>query len=164
MSNKITCHDMNQKTYEVDAEKLIFRPSVYGVLIEDNKVLLSKQFDGYEFPGGGVNIHETVDEALRREFFEETGLHVEVLGPLHCETTFFHPSHSKKYKNEYWNCPLVYFLVKKVSGELSTANFDTEEQGYADLAEWIDVSKLEGLKFVNSVDSVAIINKARQEL
>jgi len=65
-NKKVICHDLNEKEFEVDADKLIFRPSIYGVLIEDNKVLLSKQWDGYDMPGGGVNIHETLEEALKR--------------------------------------------------------------------------------------------------
>ncbi len=159
---KIICHDINKKLHEADPERLIYRPSVYGVLIEGNKVLLSKQFDGYDFPGGGSELNETMHETLQREFFEETGFHVEVLEPLHCETSFFHPSHSKKHKDEFWNCPLLYFTVRKVSGELSTANFDEEEQEYADMAEWINLSEIEAVKFINSVDSIAIIIKANQ--
>ena len=159
---KIICHNLDNDKFEVEAEKLIFRPSVYGILIEDNKILLSKQWDGYDFPGGGVDIHETLEEALRREFIEETGLKVEVLEPVHCETSFFHPSHSEKNKKQYWNCPSMYFLVKKVGGEISKDNFDGEENDYLDLPEWIELDKVKDIKFFNSVDSVAIIKKTQK--
>ena len=156
----ITCHSLDKKLYEVDSDELIFRPSVYGILIEEGKILLSKQFDGYDFPGGGINIGETIDEALKREFFEETGLFVEPVRPIHCETTFFKPSHSRIHRDEFWNCPLIYFLVNKTGGEISKNNFDIEEQGYADLPEWFDLDAIKELKYVNSVDSIKIIEKA----
>ena len=157
---KVICHDINQKLYQVDANKLIYRPSVYGVLIENNQVLLSKQHDGYDFPGGGIEIDETIHEALRREFFEETGFQIEVLHPVHCETSFFHPSHSTKHRDEFWNCPLLYFSVKKLGGKLSTFNFDEEEKKYANMAEWIELSKIKEIKYINSINSENIILRA----
>jgi 8-oxo-dGTP pyrophosphatase MutT (NUDIX family) len=162
-THKITCHDVNGKTCELASDKLVFRPSVYGVLIENNKVLLSKQWDGYDFPGGGVDLHETLEDALKREFAEETGVEIEIMQPVFCETSFFHPSYSKKNKNQYWNCPLIYFLVRKVGGEISSANLDEEERKYAGKPEWIDVKKIDGIKFYNSVDSSKIVRNAQKK-
>ena len=160
MTKKVICHDLDNKEFEIETDKLIFRPSVYGILIEKNRILLSKRWDGYDMPGGGVDIHETLEEALKREFFEETGIKVELVAPIHCETSFFNPSHSKNYKNQYWNCPLIYFLVKKVGGKISKDNFDDEEKDYADLPEWIDLDKIKQIKFYNSVDNDKVIKKA----
>lgn len=157
---KIICHNHEGKIFEVDSSDLIFRPSMYGVLIEGDKILLSKQFDGYDFPGGGVNINETLDEALKREFFEETGFKVNVLMPFYCKTSFFHPTHSLKHKNEYWSCILIYCLVERLSGSISKENFDEEEKKYVDLPEWININEVSKLKFYNSVDSPAVIAKA----
>jgi 8-oxo-dGTP pyrophosphatase MutT (NUDIX family) len=133
-------------------------------LIENNKILLSKQWDGYDFPGGGINIHETIEGALKREFFEETGLKVEPLFPVHCETSFYIPRKRKKIKKQYWNCILMFVLVKKVGGKISIDNLDEPEKEYVELPEWIKISDLKNTKFYNSVDSVAIINKVRRLL
>ena len=54
MVKKVVCHDINGKLYKLNANRLTFRPSIYGILIKKNKVLLSKQWDGYDFPGGGA--------------------------------------------------------------------------------------------------------------
>ncbi|MEA3449778.1 MAG: NUDIX domain-containing protein [Patescibacteria group bacterium] len=164
MNKKIICHNLDNNKFEVEADKLIFRPSVYGILIKNDKILLSKQWDGYDMPGGGVDIHETLEEALVREFFEETGLKVEVLNPVYTETSLFHPSHSTKHKDEFWNCPLTYYLVKQIGGKISKDNFDEEEKDYADLPEWIDLEKVDSLKFFNSVDSASVIKKAQELL
>lgn len=92
MNNKekiISCRDIDGNIFEVPASELKFRPSVYGIIIQDNKVLLSKQWDGYDFPGGGIELGETIEEALKREVWEETGLKVEKGQFVACEESFF---------------------------------------------------------------------------
>lgn len=153
---QVICHDREGKEYKIDSKQLIFRPSVYGILIEDNKILLSKQWDGYDFPGGGIEIHETVEEALNREFFEETGLNIKRGKIVTCENSFF----KFFYENTYANCFLIYYLCKKIGGQFSIANSDKNEKEYIGLPEWIDLNQIEKIKFYNSVDSVAIIKKA----
>lgn len=54
----------------------IQRVGIYGIASEDSKILLIRQPRGvfagkYDFPGGGVEFGETLEEALRREFLEE---------------------------------------------------------------------------------------------
>ena len=165
MKDKIVVHSTSGEEFEVDAGKLTWRPCVYGVLIEGDKVLLSRQFDGYDFPGGGADLDETLEETCKREVLEETGIIVEVLEPIYCSTSFFSPSHSAKRKNEYWNCPMIYFSVRKISGEISKEGFTEEEKDYAELAEWISLDKMKDIKLINSVDLVdneKIISKAKE--
>jgi 8-oxo-dGTP diphosphatase len=157
---KITSHGLTGKTYEVDPKDLIWRPSAYGILIKDNKILVSKQWDGYDLPGGGVDLNETLEQGVIREVWEETGLEGEVIDIIHSQTTFFTPDHSPKHKGEHWNCPLSYFLVKQTGGELSIDNFDDEEQDYAEMAEWMPLEQVSCSKFINSVDTPMVVNKA----
>ncbi|MGB0757233.1 MAG: NUDIX domain-containing protein [Patescibacteria group bacterium] len=155
----VICVDKDKNEHEVDVKDLVWRPSVYGVYIQDEKILLSKQWDGYDFPGGGIDIHETIDEALRREFFEETGMNIESLGKIvECKSSFYKPT-SNKYKSPI-NSVLVYYIIEKASGKLSIENIAENEQEYLDMPEWIPLSEIENLKFYNSIDSVSIINKA----
>ena len=58
--------------------KQIYREAVRGIIKRGNKILMiysSKQGD-YSFPGGGVDIGETYQEALLREVREECGARV----------------------------------------------------------------------------------------
>ena len=63
-----------------------FRPNV-GIILSnpEGKVFWARRFgqDAWQFPQGGIQNHETPDEAMYRELFEETGLlpeHVQMMG------------------------------------------------------------------------------------
>ena len=45
-------------------------------------------------------------------------------------------------------------------GEISTDYLDIHEKEYADKPEWIDISKINKIKFHNSVNSVEVIKEA----
>ena len=51
------------------------------VIIEEGKLLLlwKKKHNHYEFPGGKVNLGESLEEAARREVREEIGCEVDIL-------------------------------------------------------------------------------------
>jgi 8-oxo-dGTP diphosphatase len=57
--------------------------AVIGIVFnsDKSKVLLIKRRDVpvWVFPGGGVEVTETAEEAVVREVFEETGLHVSIV-------------------------------------------------------------------------------------
>ncbi|MDD4271383.1 MAG: NUDIX domain-containing protein [Patescibacteria group bacterium] len=163
MKKQVVCRDMAGRLYKVDSKKLIFRPSIYGILIEKNKILLSKQFDGYDFPGGGAYIHETIEETLKREFWEETGFKIKPGKIIYVDSSFWYST----LRKQYWNCQLFYFLVKKIGGKLSKENFDEFEKEYADMAEWIDFNKLKKIKFYNTLsqhDNIKIIKQAFKKI
>ncbi|MDD4901205.1 MAG: NUDIX domain-containing protein [Patescibacteria group bacterium] len=147
MPKTVICHDQYGKLYKVNADKLTFRPSIYGLLIEGDKILLSPGFGGYDFPGGGAELHETIEDTLKREFWEETGFKVKPLKLLRNHTSFFYAV----IRKQYWNCLCFYFLVKRVGGKLSKTGFDESEKKYADLAEWIKIEEINKIKFINSL-------------
>ena len=74
---------------------LVTRPVTLGVrvlLIKDGQVLLVKPSyqDGWYFPGGAVNRHETLEQAARREAKEETGADLGTLDFFGAYTLYFH--------------------------------------------------------------------------
>lgn len=157
MKKEVICLDVERNKFNVSINKLAFRPSVYGIIIEKGRILLSKQWDGYDFPGGGIEVGETVREALKREVKEETGLNIKIGKIVACENSFFKLPF---VENKFVHSILIYYLCEKTGGKLTTKNFDADEKKYADMPEWIKLKDIKKIKFCTSVDSIRIIKDA----
>ena len=57
-----------------------FRIGVYALIFDEGRILLAhrRDIDWWNLPGGGMELNETVEEAICREVREETGLEVVV--------------------------------------------------------------------------------------
>lgn len=152
---KITCVDKDGNKRDFDSSLFSFRVSVYGVVIENDKILLVRQWDGYDFPGGKVEISETLEDALYRTFLKETGLKVKIKSLLCCESSFFEFPLGKPN-----NSILIYYLCEKVSGKLLTKNFDKNKTDFLEIPDWIELSDVSKIKFYNSIDSLKVIKEA----
>ncbi len=66
----------------MDLEKVSFSCRIYGILVENKKILLTRsrfiRREFVNFPGGGVEIGEAPKDALIREYQEETGLSIKI--------------------------------------------------------------------------------------
>jgi ADP-ribose pyrophosphatase YjhB (NUDIX family) len=66
----ITCFDDHGRATAVPQSDITFSPAVYGVLLENNQVLLQANPETglWRLPGGRVNGHEKPSQAVRRHF------------------------------------------------------------------------------------------------
>lgn len=149
----VTCEDIHDNKYQVSSEELTFRPAVYGVIIQDGKILLSKQWEGYDFPGGAIELGEQTSDALIREVKEETGFEVEVGRLLHCDNSFF----KLPFKGNFVHSIQIFHLCKIVGGELSTQFLDEQEKRYVGKAEWVALDKFNEVKIYSSVDAKKVL-------
>jgi ADP-ribose pyrophosphatase YjhB (NUDIX family) len=130
-------------------------PSVSVAVVRGERVLLVKRgrppSQGlFAFPGGKVEAGETLEQAVRRELFEETGLEARDFQPV--ETIFIEGAgegHPVDYR-------LTVFSALYTAGEPAPAD-DAETAAFYTLAE------MAGMPLAGSVFTIAeeLLNSAR---
>ena len=116
-------------------ERFKIIPTVYLVLIKDNKILLSRRFntgfhDGeYSFPAGHLDGNETLIQAMVREAKEEIGIE---LKPE--DLKLVHVMHRKEPNEERVN---FFFTAEKWEGKPKIM-----EQHKCDALRWFDINNL----------------------
>ena len=138
---------MPQTEIQINAQQLYgnrIRVRACGICIENDRVLMigHRAILGentfWSPPGGGVEVGEMAEDALRREFLEETGLEV-AIGKL-------------LIMNEFVKLPLhgieLFFVVKRVGGEL-TLGHDPEMNLAEQLIQKIEWLSLDEIKRLN---------------
>lgn len=155
---KISTYDVYNNKYISDVDNLNISVHIYGIAMENDKILISPQYDGYDFPGGTAEKGENHIETLIREFKEETGYLVKPIKLLNVYTSFFH--HQKRNKD--YQSYLIYYLVKIVDGEISNEGFDEDEKEkvrYNSIALFIIYfAKITSLAFSSSVQVDRLIS------
>lgn len=154
----VDAYDFDGNTHKTSVDNLAWRPGAYGVIIKDNSLLLLRQTNGYDLPGGGVDFGETFEEAVIREVKEETGLIVDNPRILGVETGFYIPF--KQDIEEAKQAIQLYFICDYQGGELSTDGFDPNEQIYAEAPEWVPLEKLGDLKIGTTIDFRPYVKQA----
>lgn len=127
---------------------LPFNVRVYGILIDDNRLLVSDEkhqdISFTKLPGGGLQFGEGTIECLKREFLEETGLEVEIVSHFYT-VDFFQPSAF----NSQQQVISIYYVVKPVNelAEDPTTNFRNEHS-----LRWVPLSELSSETFSLPID------------
>ena len=139
---------MKDILFDVDGELFSYR--VGGVLIKDNKILLTKGGDDYSLPGGHNQIGETSQETIVREFKEETGLNVEPLNVISTYENFW------KWDDKDCHQLCIYYKLKMVDETQELVpNPDIKETQYI----WIELKELSNINLYPIGISEQILNK-----
>lgn len=159
-NDTVTAQDVFGKSHQVSVSELSWRPSVYGIVIDDGKVLLSPQFgDKFDLPGGGVDLGEDLEAAVMREVKEETGIDVEVIKLVTVKSSLFASVHGD---GKTYHSILIYYLCNKVGGKISDEGFDEYEKQYAGLAQWVSLSEVDTINIASTLDYRPIVKEAMQ--
>jgi ADP-ribose pyrophosphatase YjhB (NUDIX family) len=129
-----------------------FRIGVFALIHDGERVLLARRRDSgwWNLPGGGMERGETVDEALRREVAEETGLEVAVRRLL-----AFIAYHAEDDEDAPPRMFTFAFLLDELGGTLGAADPAERLAGYReiDIPDLLSIAdQLEHLPDSYSVD------------
>lgn len=121
---------------------------VGALIFENGKILLVERAGEplrgwWSLPGGGVETGETLEEAVRREVREETGLEVDGLSILEI---FERIMRDEEGKAEY-HYVLIDYICRPVGGLLNAGD-DAGQVG------WFSESELEGLRITEGTPGV----------
>ncbi|MCX2741833.1 NUDIX domain-containing protein [Pontibacter anaerobius] len=126
-----------------------------GICIQNSKLLLvrhGKTIGNSAFwapPGGGIQYGESIQDSLRREFEEETGLQVEVTRFLFVNEFLEEPLHAVEF----------FFEVKVVGGSMATGS-DSEAAGGNQLIEhleWLTAREIQSIPFADKHRSLQLL-------
>ena len=139
----ISCKNNFDQIVNIPKEKFVFRPSVYGIIINNNKivVLRNKSNNKLWFPGGGLEIDERLEEGLKREIHEETGLDIEIKGLLLTKENFFYyESTNDVYPTSAFHAFLFFYLCYPKDNILNFNPTDLTEESVD--PRWMNISEI----------------------
>lgn len=157
---RINAIDIHGQLHEVGSEGIQWRPSAYAIVIDGDNILLSPQHgQGYDLPGGGAELTETMEECVIREVKEETGIDVAVISLAKMRENIYLALPDKDGHRAVWHSLMYYYVCRKIGGELSIEGLSGHEQKYADLAEWVPLSRLDDIAPAASYDWREIVRE-----
>jgi ADP-ribose pyrophosphatase YjhB (NUDIX family) len=119
----------------VGNEKIIMVVAGAFVFDKENRVLLQKRSDNgqWGFPGGFMDLGESVQDTARREVYEETGLKLE---ELELFGIYSGPQYDKTFSNgDQVSLVLISFICKQYSGQLVESNEESIQNKFYSLKE-----------------------------
>ena len=114
--------------------KYSFRETCFGIVKNDNKILVVNKNNQYSLVGGGIEERETFEECLKREFLEESGYEITDIKELVCIDC-------------YWLAANKYPMLSRVNVfEVAVDLINKKEALESDCyVEWIDMDNATSL-------------------
>lgn len=124
-----------------------FHIGVYGILIKDKKILLIKKSRGaykgmFDLPGGGIEFGEKIEDALKREFIEETGITIKDYSFFGNNEYFCDYINDSKESKKLHHIGIYYIVSNSFTDTLKTDSDGHDSLG----AEFISISELDKIE------------------
>jgi len=134
----IACKNIYGENKLISKEKFVFRPSVYAIIVNHDKILLvnTHSTGKYFFPGGAIEIGESMETALQREVREETGLEIEVSELFQFRESFFY----NDPEDEAYHVFAFIFIGKPKTMHLIDDHLVND--GEAEKPRWVNIRSL----------------------
>jgi len=136
--SEVECITLDGHTKIFQNDRLILRPAAYALIVHDGKLLLLKMrhTGKYHLPGGGIHIGERMEETLKREAQEETGIEIDGVRFAHFEEVFFYYDPSDRaYHGLHF-----YFICRPKTLRLLAD--DQVDDGSAEQPRWVEIRGL----------------------
>jgi mutator protein MutT len=145
MNDQIEMIDLYGEKVMMPKDRLYFRPAVYGLVVKDRKILLmtARNTGKYCYPGGGVELGETLEQALKRELLEEAGIEISLGKLLDVRESFFYYNPSDDATHGF----LFYYLCHAVGDKLKDDKDVIDNE--AGKPRWVELISLKPEQFQN---------------
>lgn len=132
------------------------RVAAYAVIIDADRILLSwfnggphgHGRPGWSLPGGGVEYDESVEQAIVREAWEETGYRIRLAEPLTTDSFTERAGSPADPGGKPYKSVRILYVATIVGGTLGTV----EVGGTTDRADWVALAQLPDEPHADIVD------------
>jgi|SRR3990167_237543 len=143
MKETIAALSLHGQKVNIEKSKFRIRVAGYCLVVHEDKILLvnTKSTGKWFVPGGEVSQGEKIEEAIKREVFEETGIEIEVEKFLTFREVFFYYDPLDEAYQNY----ALYFRCKPKTLHLTDKNNVADDE--SDKPAWIRMDSLQEKDF-----------------